>query len=78
MDRRNNIGLFRQAVTIRRISVIWLIIIIFIAKELAFVGMIGPVQGPDEFAHYRYVQTLFYEQKLPILGRSLMRNYVEY
>jgi hypothetical protein len=66
----------------RKISIIGLIIIVFIAKELAWVWLVQPFKGPDELAHYRYVQTLFHEQQLPVLGKTLYRegnkNRVEY
>jgi hypothetical protein len=58
----------------RKISIIGLIIIVFIVKEAAWLCVIQPFRGIDEIAHYRYVQTLFNEQRLPTLGQTLFRE----
>lgn len=56
---------------------IWLLIAVFILKQLLWVYLIPPWEAPDELAHFSYVQTLFYEQKLPELGKTLFSTQAE-
>lgn len=56
---------------------IWLIIAIFFAKELFWAYLTPPWQAPDEIPHYGYVETLFYEQVFPVLGKTVLSERVQ-
>ncbi len=49
----------------------------FILKEMAWLYVIPPKYAPDELAHYGYLETLYTEQRLPVLGQSLFDQHVE-
>jgi hypothetical protein len=61
----------------RKISIIGLIIIVFMVKELAWVYLVPPREAPDELAHYSYIETIAHEHVLPTLGQTLFSKRVE-
>jgi hypothetical protein len=57
---------------------IWLLILVFICKEAAWLCLTPPSEAPDELAHYAYLETLYYEQKLPELGKTMFSQRVQF
>jgi len=55
---------------LKKISIIWVLIAVFILKEAMWVAIIPPRDAPDELGHYGYVESLFYERGLPLLGET--------
>lgn len=53
---------------------LWLIIAVFIAKELTWAYLIPPSQAPDELAHLGYVQELA-SGRIPKLGESTFTEF---
>ena len=58
-------------------SLVWLIIAVFLVKEAAWLVLVPPREAPDELAHYSYVESLYYEKKLPEIGVTMFSERVQ-
>jgi hypothetical protein len=63
--------------TLHKISIIWVLIAVFILKEVLWVAVIPPREAPDELGHYGYIESLFYENDLPLLGQARFSERVQ-
>ncbi len=62
---------------LRKLPWIWLLIAVFFCKELLWSYLTPPWQAPDEIAHYGYVESLFYEHRFPVLGKTVLSERVQ-
>jgi hypothetical protein len=62
---------------LKKISFIWVLIVVFVLKEALWVAVIPPREAPDELGHYGYVEALFFENKLPLLGETMFSQRVQ-
>jgi len=60
----------------KKIHWIWLLLAVFIAKELVWAYVTPPWQAPDELGHYGYIESLA-EGELPLLGETKIPKKIE-
>lgn len=59
-----------MSLKISKTPLVWLIITVFLVKEAAWLVLIPPREAPDELAHYAYMESLYYEGKIPVVGEA--------
>lgn len=53
------------------------LLLVFFLKQLFWLAIIPPTQAPDEYAHLSYVESWYYEGRLPKLGETLITKRIE-
>lgn len=53
------------------------LLLVFFIKQLFWLAIIPPTQAPDEYAHFSYVESWYYEGHQPRLGEALISMRIE-